>query len=105
MKAAVILNIRKTSFFFLFDALLLISSLASQKLGFCSEEQEKEEHEKDIPVIQMATLRGLHDSTTPSSWNSLEIDTPARCAVAEHNKKGLELQEGLNARVLSECIA
>ncbi|CAA2963353.1 cysteine proteinase inhibitor 6-like [Olea europaea var. sylvestris] len=79
-----------TSFVFLFVLLLLVSthwfshSNPDHKLGLCGEE-----HEKDN-TIEMATLGGLRDSNTQ---NSLEIDTLARFAVDEHNKKENALLE------------
>ncbi|KAL2518510.1 Cysteine proteinase inhibitor 6 [Abeliophyllum distichum] len=88
-----------TSFVFLTVALLLVSPHSfshpnpqDHKLGFCGEDQEN--HNK----IEMATLGGLRDSTTQ---NSLEIDTLARFAVDEHNKKEnalLELARVVKAR-------
>ncbi|XP_027103415.1 cysteine proteinase inhibitor 6-like [Coffea arabica] len=53
-------------------------------LGFCGEEEE----EFADQLIRMATVGGLHDSTSPSSQqNNSEIDALARFAIQEHNKK------------------
>lgn len=79
-----VLSYTNNLFLFLFLQLTLCFSLFAclqvpqeqQQTGFCS----------DQDLNTMATLGALKDSS-PSSQNSLELDSLARFAVDEHNKK------------------
>lgn len=55
---------------------LCLCSQVTEELGFCT----------DQDLNRMATLGGIKDSSA-SSENSLELDSLARFAVDEHNKK------------------
>lgn len=64
---------------------LSIQIPTQEKLGFCSEEIVQD-------PTTMATLGGIKD-TSASSQNSVEVDSLARFAVEEHNKKENALLE------------
>ncbi|KZV34987.1 cysteine protein inhibitor [Dorcoceras hygrometricum] len=86
MRAIYLLNFRfycLVLLWFSSSAIAVVLDQPEEKLGFCGNE--------DNQPIQMATLGGVRESS--NSANSAEIESIARYAVEEHNKKENSLFE------------